>query len=107
VIDYSKIPETTLETLTAWIEHARPMGHFCSAVVANDLREACARADEYNRAVLFEIVAWLHNHAPIGSWGSRASLKRWPRMRVPEEGEMIYVHRKHPQKNAHSPGAPQ
>jgi hypothetical protein len=79
-IDYSKIPESTIEALTAWIEQGRPMGHFCAAVVSNDLREACARADDRNRAALWEIVAWLHNHAPIASWGSPAALKRWPDM---------------------------
>ena len=78
MIDYRRIPETTIETLTAWIESGRPMGSFCEAVVTNDLREACRRADEGNARALVEIVAWLHNHAPIGSWGSPAALKTWP-----------------------------
>jgi hypothetical protein len=78
MIDYSRIPESTLETLTAWIESGRPMGHFCAAVVANDLREACARADEQNARALHDIVAWLYNYAPIGSWGSPEVLKIWP-----------------------------
>ena len=81
MIDYSKIPGSTIETLTAWIEYGRPMGHFCEAIVSNDLREACARADERNRAALWEIVAWLHNYAPIGSWGSREALEQWSRMK--------------------------
>jgi len=80
VRDYSRIPATTLETLKAWIEHGRPMGSFCTAIVSNDLREACSRADQSNRAALFEIVAWLHNYAPIASWGSPQALKSWPRM---------------------------
>lgn len=78
-LDYSSIPESTIETLTAWIESARPVGHFCGAVISNDLREACARADLRNRAALYEIVAWLYNHAPIGSWGYADALKEWPR----------------------------
>jgi hypothetical protein len=78
MIDYSRIPESTIETLTAWIEGGRPMGDFCEAVVSNDLREACARADEHNRHALFEIVAWLYNYAPICSWGSPKVLKTWP-----------------------------
>jgi len=78
MIDYSKIPDSTRETLEAWIHSARPMGSFCTAVVANDLAEACARADDRNRHALFEIVAWLHNHAPLGSWGSPRALIEWP-----------------------------
>ena len=78
MIDYRRIPESTLETLTAWINSGRPMGQFCTAVVSNDLAEACRRADERNAAALFDIVAWLHNHAPIGSWGSPNVLKTWP-----------------------------
>ena len=40
MIDYRRIPESTIETLTAWIDWGRPMGSFCQAVVANDLRDA-------------------------------------------------------------------
>lgn len=86
MIDYSRIPESTIETLTAWITSARPMGSFCEAVVSNDLREACARADRFNARALFEIVTWLYNNAPIGSWGSPAALKRWPERFRPARG---------------------
>lgn len=88
MIDYSLIPESTIETLTAWITSGRPMGHFCEAVVSNDLREACARADERNRHALFEIVAWLYNHAPIQSWGSPEALEEWPLRFRPAPGEV-------------------
>ena len=76
--DYARIPESTLETLTAWIKTGRPMGSFCEAVVANDLKEACKRADERNQEALVDIVKWLYNYAPIGSWGSPTALKMWP-----------------------------
>ena len=79
MIDYSKIPEDTLETLQAFIKTGRPMGDFCTAVVNNDLKEACGRADEHNAAALFDIVAWLYNHAPAGAWGHRNASKDWPK----------------------------
>jgi len=77
MIDYNKIPESTLETLKAYIQTGRPMGSFCEAVVENNLREACTRADEQNRQALFEIVAWLYNYAPGGSWGYPGAIKSW------------------------------
>jgi len=76
--DYSRIPEATMDTLLHWIAQARPMGSFCEAVVSNDLREAMGRADEPNRAALYETVSWLYNNAPIGCWGSPAALRSWP-----------------------------
>lgn len=89
-LDYGLIPKHTLETLTEWVTHARPMGSFCKAVISNDLAGACARADSDNRRALFAIVAWLHNKAPIGSWGSPSALQAWParlHARVEEEWE--------------------
>ena len=79
MIDYNKIPYSTRETLDAWIRTGRPMGGFCEAVVSNDLREAFGRADENNRAAMYEIVAYLYNTAPIGSWGRPDCLKSWPK----------------------------
>ena len=69
-----------MEALQAWIRHARPMGSFCSAVVRNDLLEACARADEHNRAALFEIVAWMYWNAPPASWSYQDALEKWPQI---------------------------
>ena len=74
------IPRRTQETLEAWIANARPTGSFCAAVIQNDLRLACARADESNHAALFEIVAWMEEHAPAESWGYRGALEEWPQI---------------------------
>ena len=78
MIDYSLIPESTLETLQAWIKSARPMGHFCTAVVTNNLSEAVSRGDPENRAALVPIVFWMCQNAPISSWGSPEALQVWP-----------------------------
>ena len=73
------IPESTLETLQAWIKTGRPMGDFCDAVVSNNLQEAFARADEHNIRAMFHTVCWMYNNAPRGSWGSPKCLKEWPK----------------------------
>jgi hypothetical protein len=70
------------EGVKLYLEQGIPPGGFLTAVLSNNLMEACAQADEANRRMLFEWACWLHNEAPIGSYGSRGAvaewLKRWP-----------------------------
>lgn len=73
----AEIPESTLESLKAWISSARPVGHFVGCVLANDLMGAYQRADEWNVVAMPHIVKWLYNVAPSGSWGSEQKMKEW------------------------------
>jgi len=69
--------------LLNWVvDHLQP-GDFLSAVLRNDLRDACCRADEYNRLKLWAIVAWLHNHATMNCWGSEDRFEAWAAARNP------------------------
>lgn len=92
IANYHLIPESTLETLVAWITTGRPMGSFTEAVVRNDLKEAFARADDDNIRAMFHTVVWLHNCAPIGSWGDPSVLKDWPAMlkQVAKSGAVLH-----------------
>jgi len=78
------IPPHTLRTLQAWIGTGRYLDDetdvFCQAVLMNDLQATVAHADEANLAALRQIVAWLQNHAPLGSWGTPGALGSWPRI---------------------------
>jgi len=40
------------------------LGHFLTAIVKNDLEEACGRADSINRFVLPIYIRFLYNYAP-------------------------------------------
>lgn len=60
-----------------YIEEGIPPGHFLTAVLCNDLREACGRADHTNRRLLWEYVALLYRSAPAGSWGSPEKFVAW------------------------------
>ena len=71
------VPQHTLESLKAYIETGRPSGGFLHAVLVNDLRGACARADRLNRHALYDIVYWLTNNAPSGCWGSESRVDEW------------------------------
>jgi hypothetical protein len=76
--EYAVIPDSTLEALRAWVENAHPLGHFCRAVVENDLREAVTRADNENLRALSAIVRLMYNRAPAKSWGYRQATYEWP-----------------------------
>jgi len=58
------------------LEGVRP-GDFLQAVISNDLKEACGRADEENMRNLPAYAAFLYNHFPVGSWGSPEAMEKW------------------------------
>lgn len=66
-----------LDGLKRYVEEGIPVGGFLSAVISNDLREACGRADDYNLRVIPIYVAWLYNEAPGGCWGSKENMDAW------------------------------
>lgn len=72
-----RIPAHMREGLASYIRFGRPPGHFLLAVLCNDLKGACARADEENRHALFQYVYVLTNYAPAGCWGSREAVQAW------------------------------
>lgn len=83
--DYSTFPtKHMIDGVRMWIEHGVHPGSFLSAVISNDLRGACERADDLNRSAIFYIVRWFYNEAPCGCWGSIKVLQSW---RGTKEGE--------------------
>jgi len=73
----SPIPRYMHGALVRWIEHGLAPGDFLTAILSNDLRGACERADDTNRHFLFEYVFWLYNHAPAACWGSPERFRAW------------------------------
>lgn len=76
-MNYDRLPEHMQDGFKRYFEDRIPMGSFGMAVVSNDLKEAFGRADEVNRERMFDIVSWLYNNAPIGSWGSPENVEAW------------------------------
>ena len=76
-IDYSKLPEHMRDGFRRYIEKGIPGGHFMTAVLSNDLMGAFGRADDINRARMFDICAFLHNEAPRGCFGSPEHVNDW------------------------------
>ncbi len=75
-VRYDLLPNHA-DSFERYIERRCPFGHFLTAVVENDLFEACNRADAENRLLLAEYVKWLYNYAPTGCYGSREKVEAW------------------------------
>jgi len=71
------IPTRMVSGINRWILFGTMPGDFLQAVIANDLREACMRADDENIRNLPAYVSYFYNCAPIGSWGSYANRAMW------------------------------
>ena len=80
------VPQHMHDGLINYILFGRPVGHFLTAVLSNDLKEACHRADEFNQAFLFFYVRFLYNHAPTGCWGSPSNVEKW----IAQKGLSVY-----------------
>jgi len=52
-------------------------GHFLTAVLENNLREAFSRGDLENTRVLRNYVLFLYNDVPANCWGSRERVTEW------------------------------
>ncbi len=74
---YTSVPEGLRGGLLRYIVHGIRPGDFLTAVLSNDLAEACARADDLNRHRLFDICFWLYNHAPSPCWKSPKNVAAW------------------------------
>ncbi len=77
-IDYSRIPEPTMQSLRAYASGDRiPPGSFLYAVLTNNLKGAFGAADEKNIAAMFEIVSYMYNKLPSISQGSPERVRDW------------------------------
>jgi hypothetical protein len=82
---WGSIPRYMRGGVTRYIEFHIPPGNFLTAVISNDLKEACARADETNQRLLFDYVQFFWNQAPSACWGSPAKMAEWLKERVVDQ----------------------
>lgn len=73
----NQIPDHLIDGLVSYAVDRRPTGGFLNAVLCNDLREACARADAKSMAALPRIVQFIYHHLPADCWGSRMMMSTW------------------------------
>jgi len=72
-----RISDHMMVSLRKYIEHGCPVGDFLTAVLENNLSEACGRADDENIENLPAFVAYLYNEAPAACHGSREKVRAW------------------------------
>lgn len=74
---YRDIPEHTKEALMNYFNRCWEPGGFLMAVLCNDLYGAASKADHINGPELANIVKWVINEAPYGSYGDRETVNDW------------------------------
>jgi hypothetical protein len=71
------IPKNMHGGILRYVEHGILPGDFLRAVISNDLREACSRADDINLHNLPAYVSFFYNNTPGSCWGSREKMMAW------------------------------
>lgn len=71
------IRDDMMGAIRRYIDHGINPGHFLSAVIDNDLKEAVGRADDENLENLPAFVSYFYNEAPSPCWGSPQNRKEW------------------------------
>jgi hypothetical protein len=79
------IKASTIEGIRRYADMHCRTGSFLEAVLCNDLKEACMRADDENRENLFEIVEYCWCNIPHSCWGSPERVKAWLEGKIIEE----------------------
>jgi len=81
------IPERMMPSLRRYIDEKKKPGNFLSAVIRNDLRDACGLADDENMRNLPAYVAYFYNEAPNICWGSQTIMDAWLTVGAEERNE--------------------
>lgn len=74
---YSPIKQSTIDSITRYVENGIDPGGFVTAVLENNLSLAMGRADQENREALFYICSYVHNEIPGSCHGSTEAVKQW------------------------------
>ena len=77
--DYSKVPGTDLMAggVKHYIEEGIQPGHFLTAIICNDLKEAVGRGDTLNQSLLVDWVKFFYNEIQGDAWGSPEKMQNW------------------------------
>ena len=71
------IPDRMMPGITRYINDRILPGQFLQAIICNDLKAACSRADDENQRNLIAYVGYFHNEAPSQCWGSKKKMMAW------------------------------
>ena len=71
------IPNRMMPGIKRYIEDGIQPSRFLTAVIQNNLSEACGQADDENIQNLPTYAAYFYNEAPSDCWGSKEKMKTW------------------------------
>ena len=94
-IEAIMIKESIIRGIRRYADEHCPTGGFLRAVLSNDLRESCFRADDNNVVDLVEIVKYCHWEIPSNCWGSPEKVEAWLEkrpLRATESDDLGSVH---------------
>ena len=83
------IPERMMDGLIRYRDHGVPPGNFLTAIICNDFKEICGRADDENLRNLPAYAGYLYNEMPNGSHGSKAIMKAWIALKKQEQANLL------------------
>ena len=73
--EFRALPQA--EQLRLYVEEGRPVNHFLTFLIQNDLMRCVGRADPVNLAALEVYCIWLQSYAPPMCYGSKANMDAW------------------------------
>jgi len=90
--NYDDLPPHIRGGAKMYIEEYIPPGDFLQAVICNNLKESFIRADETNTRMMWNIVNFFYNEAPMNCWGSEKKMRSWLQRRFFKRGtQIVYV----------------
>ena len=75
--DPSRCPDWVVESLDRYINHRLPPGDCLTAILANDLSGAFARADVNTARAMGTIASYIYNNVRSDCHGSYERVKEW------------------------------
>ena len=76
-INYNNLPLHMQDGARLYVEHGVQPGSFLTAVICNDLLQSLGKADDINRAAIWDWCNFFYNDAPSTCWGSPAKMDAW------------------------------
>lgn len=72
-----EIPDHMVEAVLRYRDEGILPEDFLQAVLRNDLKESCGRADDYNFQIIPAYAALCYNELPILCWGDQQRIDAW------------------------------
>lgn len=95
--DYDEIPIEIKDALWNYYQYGIDPGSFTMAVLQNDLyNAACKMHPALKIRTLKQLVIWLMNSAPPGSYGTEEKIAAWKQKTNVERRDILIQHRLRP-----------